>query len=217
MIRPLLVVKRSNDIDPLKNPLVEEAVAAFVSYLRTYYTEKSKDSKHGKMGPVGKLLSRMRSGKMGEQVLGEAVRIHEMTAKPAPNQKNASITTEQLNALSTGVMNLTSLLSDPSLSLSEHKRVLDAVGAMIYFRLEKANKDFLAAGQEKFRSFLQAKYSTVEQLRIEWDDPKMDWTRVPFPSLKNKNERVCADVKEYLSQTNATESEIEPTEEEIDA
>ena len=217
MIRPLLVVKRSNDIDPLKNPLVEEAVASFVSYLRSYRTDKPQDSKHGKMGPVGKLLSRMRSGKMGEQVLGEAVRIHEMTAKPAPNRKNAAITAEQLNALSTGVKNLTSLLSDPSLSLSEHKRVLDAVGAMIYYRLEKASKDFLAAGQEKFRLFLQAKYLTVEQLRDAWDDPKMEWTRVPYPSPKNKNERVCADVKEYLSQTNATESEIDPTEEEVDA
>lgn len=208
MIRPLIVMTRSNEKDPTKDPRLEVAVDSFVNYLQTYRTDKPRDSKHGKMGPVGKLLSRMRSGKMGEQVLGEAIRIHEMTAKPFGNQKKASTTPEQFSALERGVTILTEVLSDQNISLSDHKRILDAVGAMIYYRLEKASKDVFYAGQERFRTFLEHKYQSLEGLRAAWDDPKVEWNRIPYPSLKfdkNKNDRAYEDIVEYLGQTNELE------------
>ncbi|ARU61525.1 hypothetical protein CBW65_11275 [Tumebacillus avium] len=200
MIRALIVVKRKQGSDPTKDARLQEAAEAFARYLHSFRTEKSKESKHGKMGPIGKLLSRMRSGKRGDQVLGEAIRIHEMTAKPFEGQKSTSITVEQFNSLKEGVFKLTEVLDDPNTSPADHKRILETVDAVIYFRLEKARKENLVKGLERFRAYLQTKYDTPEELAEAWDDTSVTWEKIPFPTSKyDKNPKIKAEIAEYLA------------------
>lgn len=213
MIRPLLVVTKSKSSYEKEKDFksrLEQIAEDFVRYLDTYRSDKGRDSKHGKMGPVGKVLSRMRSGKVGKEVLGEAVRIHEMTSARYKDNKQSKLSPEGLKALEKAVHSLTDILGNTS--LSERNRIIAAVDAIVYYLLERNRVTRLQAWHERFRNHVKGKYGDLEALRKAWGDPLLTWDEIPFPYKSTTNANVKVDVDEFYGTSSAdkeTEEEME--------
>jgi hypothetical protein len=210
---PLVVKKPSLEEVAKNKQKLKEIAENFALYLSFYRSER--DSKHSKMGPVGKILSRMRTGKRSEAMMGEAIRIHEMDAKKN-NRPYSEMSAEQYNALKSAIFDLSIELDN--VTAAAHSRVISLVDAMVYFFLEKRRKDFFFAGIEKFGAFLQTKYGSLDALAEAWKEPVIDWDTVPFPTKKLdkfKNIAIRNDVEAYLEQVNGNENAVEEAEEEV--
>jgi hypothetical protein len=196
MIQRSFVVVRREEVqgasfDERLRPIAE-SFALYLSLLRL----GGKGSKYSKMGPVGKILTRFRNGMRGNSVMGDAVRIHEMTMKA--NDLRVDITPEQLAALEQAVFGLSDLLTDERVSAADYGKIVASVDAMVYYYVEKRRKEFMTRTQAEFLEYLQTKYASVEELKEAWGDEELTWERVGYPSQKRaRNDQALADVKAF--------------------
>lgn len=201
MFRPLVVTGQKNYKYNWKTD-VEVIAAEFVNYLDTYRPASRTSSKHSRMGPVGKALSKIRAGKGGDALFGEVLRIHEMTSERRKDGEIFGITPEGLAALEKAVTKLTELLEDPKIPLSLHNRIIADVDAAVYYQLEVRHQERIKHNIDQFKQFLINKYHTPEMVLKSWDDPSIIWGKIPYPSAKyNRNPKVAADIQEYLNST----------------
>jgi len=133
---------------------------AFVRYLDEV-PRKSTRSKHGLMGPVGKILSEVKSGRRDPASLkGYAIRVHEATGKsPSP---------EALEALEQGIDRLVKLLADTP--VTAHDRILDRLDYGLYYDLRKKALASKEARRQAWVGFLRDKYGSEKKLSGAWGE-----------------------------------------------
>jgi len=126
MRTPIVVRVTPYDIER-DQPQLNAIREAFVRYLEEA-PQKGTRSKHGLMGPVGKILSEVKSGRRDAGSLkGYAVRVHEGAGR--------SLSPPALQALEQGIEGLVGLLNAAPLTV--HDRLLDRLDYGLYFDLRK--------------------------------------------------------------------------------
>jgi hypothetical protein len=156
-------------------PQIDAAINAFADYTEAYIAtapRKSTKSKHGLMGPVGKVLSEIKSGRRDPGYLkGYVVRIHEMQKKRGPS----AAAMEQLER---GIDTTVNLLSAP---VTFHDEILDRVDYGLYYELRKREAASKETRTQAWRAHIKAKYETEEQIAAAWDEPSISFDELYLP------------------------------------
>lgn len=156
---PIAVQIRPFDIESVQ-PKIDETRAAFVQYLDAV-PRKSTRSKHGLMGPVGKILSEVKSGRRDPASLkGYAVRVHEAGGRaPSP---------ASLEALEQGIDHLIQLLSQSP--MTAHDRLLDRLDYGLYYDLRKKALESKEARRQAWIGFVRDQYGSEVKLSEAWGE-----------------------------------------------
>ena len=156
---PITVQVKPFDIEQIQTK-VDEVREAFVRYLGAV-RQKSTRSKHGLMGPVGKILNEVKSGRRDPASLkGYAVRVHEATG--------SNLSPAGLGALEQGINHLVGLLAEAPITV--HDRVLDRLDYGLYFDLRKRALETKEARRQSWIKFLREKYETETKLSEAWGE-----------------------------------------------
>jgi hypothetical protein len=156
---PITVQINPFDIDRAQ-PRIDAARGAFARYLDET-PRKSTRSKHGLMGPVGKILSEVKSGRRDPASLkGYAIRVHEATGRsPSPTG---------LEALEKGIDELVGMLADAP--VTAHERLLDRLDYGLYYDLRKNALESKEARRRAWVGFLRDKYGSEAKLSEAWGE-----------------------------------------------
>ncbi|MFW9804061.1 MAG: hypothetical protein ACFFFC_15470 [Candidatus Thorarchaeota archaeon] len=171
-----MIIKMKREEETTDRTKVKEvrnqAVDALVEYLDTFYPEdRSSDSKHALMGPVGKLLTRVTS--TGEiqwgAVKGYVLNIHKNQQSPRGVSAEAA---EKLDGAIGALEELKSLLPP-----TKWLKTVEDLDDEVFFRVYKTK---LVGQREwihgKFRDWLVKSYSSIDELNeiLEPDEKRYD-------------------------------------------
>ena len=167
---PIVVHVAPHDIEQ-DQPRIDGARQAFVRYLAELRPRPTR-SKYGLMGPVGKILSEVKSGRRDATSLkGYALRVHEATQKrPSP---------AALGALEEGIELLVALLAEAPITI--HDRILDRLDYGLYFQLRKQELESREIRRHAWVEFLRKKYGNVGGLSEAWGSGVEDFGDVYLP------------------------------------
>lgn len=167
---PIAVHIKPFDIETAQ-PEIDAARKAFTRYLNDV-PQKSTRSKHGLMGPVGKILSEVKSGRRDAASLkGYAIRVHEASGRsPSP---------AGLEALEQGIDQLLDLLGQ--VPATAHDRLLDRLDYGLYFSLRKNALESKEARRQAWIGFLRDKYGDEAALSTAWGQDMVSWDEVYLP------------------------------------
>lgn len=156
---PITVQVEPFDLEKAQ-PQIDAAREAFTRYLDEV-PRKSTRSKHGLMGPVGKILGEVKSGRHDPASLkGYAIRVHEATGR------NPSAT--GLEALEQGINHLVELLAESPVTVRD--RLLDRLDYGLYFDLRKKAIESKEARRQAWIGFLRGKYVNEAKLSEAWGE-----------------------------------------------
>jgi hypothetical protein len=158
--------------DPEKaQPQIDAAREAFTRYLDEVRPKPSQ-SKHGLMGPVGKILGEVKSGRHDPASLkGYAIRVHEATGRnPSP---------AGLEALEQGINHLVELLAESPVTV--HDRLLDRLDYGLYFDLRKKAIESKETRRQAWIGFLREKYGSETKLSEAWGEELVSFEDLYLP------------------------------------
>ncbi len=188
-------------------PTIDKARVAFADYVEQV-PRKSTKSKHGLMGPVGKLLSEIKSGRRDPASLkGYAVRVHEATGKsPSP---------AGMENLENGIDTVVKLLEDVPVTF--HDRVLDRLDYGLYYDLRKRQAASKEARRQAWIAFVRNKYGSEEALATAWDEAGATFKELYLPSASEgaQSKKATArqrDIAEFWQSQGASSSAEEEDE-----
>lgn len=152
-------------------PRIDATREAFVQYLKEA-PRKSSRSKHGLMGPVGKILSEVKSGRHDPYSLkGYAIRVHEAGNKQ-PTQTS-------LKALEMGVDYLVSLLA--AIPVTAHDQILDRLNYGLYYDLRKEALAAKEVRRQEWIDFIRNKYGNESALSEAWGEETVNFDELYLP------------------------------------
>jgi hypothetical protein len=189
----------SFDLDAL-GPKIHEIRDAFDRYLDTYPVKTSK-SKHGLMGPVGKILQEVKGGKWDAPSLtGYAMNIH------LSNPRVKGISEAARSALDEGVAGLIDLLK--AAPVSAHDRILDRVDYGLYYLRRKKGLSWLESVRKYWAAFLRNRYGDGLAAAGAWQEKieviGKDFENLAYPAKVafNKAKRQKRkDMEEFIQQS----------------
>lgn len=182
---PIAVQIKPFDIEQAQ-PHVDATREAFARYLNEV-PRKSTRSKHGLMGPVGKILSEVKSGRRDATSLkGYAVRVHEATGR------NPSTTGFQ--ALEQGIDYLVKLLADAPVTV--HDRLLDRLDYGLYYDLRKKAIESKEFRRQAWIAFLRDTYSSENKLSEAWNQEVGSFDELYLPRKAEGSKRKKATTKQ---------------------
>ncbi|TEB11497.1 hypothetical protein Psfp_03956 [Pelotomaculum sp. FP] len=192
---------------------IEEIKDAFDRYLDSYPV-KTSQSKHGIMGPVGKILQEIKKGKWDvEGLSGYAVNIHLHNPKT-----KGRISENARAALEEGIEKLLSLIREESIAAQD--RILELVDYGLYYRRRKKSLAWLESVKREWVEFLKEKYSTWENLVKAWGEkPKkgiQDIESIGYPSKRvyaEAKDQKKADMGEFIKQAELKGYDLDDEEE----
>jgi hypothetical protein len=156
---PITVQVESFEIESVQ-PAIDAVRQSLGHYLEGV-PRKSSRSKHGLMGPVGKILNEVKSGRRDPASLkGYAIRVHEAGGR-APSS-------ESLEALATGIDGLVALMA--TVPATAHDRVLDRLDYGLYFDLRKRALESKEVRRQAWLKFLGDKYLDELKLSQAWGE-----------------------------------------------
>ena len=167
---PITVHSEPFDIESVQSA-IDKARHAFADYLEEV-PRKSTKSKHGLMGPVGKILSEIKSGRRDPASLkGYAVRVHESTGR-SPS--------------STGMQNLEEAIDTIVQTLNHapvpfHDRLLDRLDYGLYYEMRKREAASKEARRQAWIAYVRQKYGAVEGLALAWDEAGISFEELYLP------------------------------------
>jgi hypothetical protein len=172
MRAPIVVHVAPHDIEQ-DQPRIDAARRAFVRYLAELGPRPTR-SKYGLMGPVGKILSEVKSGRRDSASLkGYALRVHEATQKrPSP---------VALQALEEGIDLLVTVLADAPITI--HDRMLDRLDYGLYYALRKQELESREVRRQAWIEFLRTKYGNVRGLSEAWNNEVENFGEVYLPRM----------------------------------
>ncbi len=169
MRRPISIQVPRFDVNTLQ-PQIDDVCNAFDQYLSSY-PGRASASKHAVMGPVGKILNEVKSGRMDPTSLkGYALRVHE-AAQQFPSM-------DAVVALESGIDRLITLLSREDIPLAARDAILDRIDYGVYYARRKRQIEQRERQNAAFREFLQQRYGSVQALAAAWDGGVEAWERV---------------------------------------
>ncbi|WP_418791968.1 hypothetical protein [Phosphitispora sp. TUW77] len=189
---------------------VEEIGKLFADYLTSYTSKNPGRSKHSDMGPVGKILRKVKTFfEGGADLKGEAIRIHQMTAK------NPYLATETLQKLELGIDKLVNLVNN--VPLNARNRVIERVGYTVYWYHNKARQEYFSRIRREFSEYLCKKYKNEKGLQEAWEDENVSFSNVPYPAKTIQGTKQSlnkkADVQEFLNRNKDAEEFVTTSEE----
>jgi hypothetical protein len=154
---PIAVQIKPFDVEKAQ-PQIDAIRVFFTQYLEQV-PRKSARSKHGLMGPVGKILSEVKSGRRDAGSLkGFAIRVHEAAGRgPSP---------ASLEALERGIDQLVATLREAP--VTAHDALLDRLDYGLYFDLRKHALESKEARRQAWITFVREKYGSEAQLSEAW-------------------------------------------------
>jgi hypothetical protein len=165
---------------------IDEIRNSFDSYLDTYPAKTSR-SKHGLMGPVGKILQEIKGGKWDATSLtGYAVNIH------LSNPRAKGISDVGRSALEQGVTGLIELMKNTP--VTAHDRVLDRIDYGLYYLRRKKGLAWLESVRNDWVGFLRERYGNGETLSEAWPE-KMEKIGKDFESIGYPSKRLFNEAK----------------------
>ncbi len=173
MREPIAVQVATFDLSKVQ-PLIDASRKAFGRYLDEFHNaaRRSTRSKHGLMGPVGKILGEAKSGRRDPASLkGYAIRVHEATGR-SPSQGG-------LQALEDGIDHLVKLLTEAP--ITEHDRILDRLDYGLYFDLRKKEIEAKETRRQAWISFLRGKYGNETKLSEAWREEVSKFDELYLP------------------------------------
>jgi hypothetical protein len=180
---PITVQTKPFDIETVQ-PKIDSAREALTRYLDEV-PRKSTRSKHGLMGPVGKILSEVKSGRRDPASLkGYAVRVHEATSRsPSP---------AGLQALEEGIDRIVKLLTE--VPITAHDRLLDRLDYGLYYDLRKQELESKEMRRQAWIGFVRNKYDTEAKLSETWGEQiaAFDDLYLPRKAEGSKNKKATA-------------------------
>jgi hypothetical protein len=182
---PIAVQVKPFDLEKAQ-PQIDAAREAFIRYLDEV-PRKSTRSKHGLMGPVGKILGEVKSGRRDPASLkGYAVRVHEATGRnPSP---------AGINALEQGIDQLIALLAEAPVTV--HDRLLDRLDYGLYFDLRRKAIESKEARRQAWVGFLRDKYGQEAKLSEAWGEEVMSFDDLYLPRKAEGSKARKATVKQ---------------------
>ena len=167
---PIAVQIKPFDVEKAQ-PQIDAAREAFVRYLDEV-RRKSTRSKHGLMGPVGKILSEVKSGRRDPASLkGYAIRVHEATGRsPSP---------AGLEALEQGIDCLIRLLTEAPVTV--HDRLMDRLDYGLYYDLRKEALESKETRRQAWIAFLRDKYGSEARLSDTWGEEVSNFDELYLP------------------------------------
>ncbi len=188
---PIAIQTEPFHIDKVQ-PKIDAARQAFLRYLNEV-PRKSSRSKHGLMGPIGKILGEVKSGRSDPTSLkGYAVRVHEATGlSPSPGA---------LKALETGIDQLVQLLT--MVPVTARDRLLDRLDYGLYYDLRKQAIESKEARRQAWIGFLRGKYGNETKLSEGWGENIVSFDELYLPrkaegSKSKKASRKQIDIAEF--------------------
>lgn len=167
---PIAVQTTPFDIETVQSQL-DVIRGAFARYLDEV-PRKSTRSKHGLMGPVGKILGEVKSGRRDPASLkGYAIRVHELTGRsPSP---------AGLEALEQAIDHLVKLLA--TTPVTAHDRLLDRLDYGLYYDLRKKALESKEARRQAWIGFLCGKYGNEGKLSEAWGEDVQSFDDLYLP------------------------------------
>lgn len=214
MRNPITVRRTSFNLGEVQSR-IDGVRDAFSTYL-DHYIPKSSRSKHGLMGPVGKILGELKRGRTDPDFLkGYILRVHELSQKGAPSP-------EAVKALENGIELLAALMREiPATAID---RLIDRLDYGLYFARRKKVLEWLEERNREYRAWLQKTYTTLDALNESWGAQFKSWEQIryagPSSQIYKKASRLQRDdmnqFKEHLRTVGKPEIvEIEAEEESV--
>lgn len=167
---PISVQIKPFDIETVQ-PRIDAARQAFAGYLGEVL-RKSTRSKYGLMGPVGKILSEVKSGRMDPASLkGYAIRVHEAMGR-SPSLKSMA-------ALEDGIDQLVGLLTEAP--ITAHERILDRLDYGLFYDLRKQALESKEFRRQAWITFLKEKYGNEANLSEAWGEDVGSFVELYLP------------------------------------
>lgn len=176
MRKPIVipVVASSCDVAQLENE-VRQIKQGFLEYLECV-PRKSTRTKHGLMGPVGKILAKVKAGHRGSDFLkGYALRVHEAVASGGFGGPGIG----GLEILESTIERMVKLLG--SLPVRLQDRVIDSVDYGLYFDLRKKELESKESRRQQWIAFLRNRYGTEKELSQAWGEEISDLDSLYLP------------------------------------
>jgi hypothetical protein len=155
--------------------IAAEPMAAYLEYWPSRGV-----SKHMLMGPVAIILDTLRrSDASPEQLLGRAMRAHELAAQ-------GRMPAEAQESLEKGVRALVALVKP--LKPAERVNALTAVEWEVFYHRRKRRQQYLAERDAAWQAFVRQRYADdLATIQHVWARPDLtDWRRLPSPArLRN--------------------------------
>jgi len=182
MRTPIWVRVTPYDIDSAQ-PQIDAVRQCFSRYLDSYIP-KSSASKHGLMGPVGKILTEAKSGRSDPDYLkGYVVRVHELSQKRSPSP-------DAMRALEEGIEHLAKLLRDAP--PTAHDQVLDRLDYGLYFARRKRFLEWLEERDRLFREWLRQKYEQLPSVASAWSRKIEAWGMIRYGGRGSQTYKAAA-------------------------
>lgn len=176
MRMPIAVQVKSFDVHTLQAD-VARVRADFVRYL-SEVPMKSRESKHGLMGPIGKLISQLKSGgRDSDQLKGYILNVDRATRNSFRRAKK--ISPECLEALERGINKTCELLE--RVPLTAHSEILDQLDYGLYFDLRKAEVMRKEERRQAWITTLRDKYETEAKLSEAWGEEISSFDELYLP------------------------------------
>jgi len=181
MRNPISVHWEPFDMDVVAQPQIDIAKRAFADYTTTAAPRKSTKSKHGLMGPVGKVLSEIKSGRRDPGYLkGYVVRVHETQSQSSQSRRRGGgPSAAAMEQLEHGIDTMVNLLSTTPVTF--HDEILDRLDYGLYYELRKRQAASKEARTQMWRAHIKAKYVTVEGLAAAWDEASISFDDLYLP------------------------------------
>ena len=174
MRNPISVHWEPFQMETEAQPQIEIAKRAFADYTETA-PRKSTKSKHGLMGPAGKVLSEIKSGRRDPGYLkGYVVRVHE-----AQSTKGRGPSAAAMEELERGIDTMVNLLAATPVTF--HDEILDRLDYGLYYELRKRQAASKEARTQVWRAFVKARYETAEELAAAWDETSISFDDLYLP------------------------------------
>lgn len=182
---------------------------SFSEYLDACPKAQRARSKHGLLGPVGKILGEVKSGRRDPASLkGYALRMHEATGVRPSRQA--------LEALERGVDGLVELMAKvPS---THHDRVLDRLDYGLYFDRRWRGESAREAKRQQWIQFVRDRYVTEQRLSEAWQEDVRRFEDLYLPRKADGSRGKGAtarsrDIADFWEAQGSTSSEVEDEEE----
>ena len=181
-------------------PRIDEIRLAFDNYLDTYPVKTAR-SKHGLMGPVGKILQEVKGGKWDATSLsGYALNIH------LSNPRVKGISDAARSALDEGVTKLIDLLK--SAPVTAHDRILDRIDYGLYYLRRKKGLAWLESVRKDWAAFLRNRYGDGLSAAEAWKEKPgsigKDFEYLPYPGKQAFNKakgQKRKDMEEFIQKS----------------
>jgi len=189
-MKKLIMTKEGRfDIDTIR-PKIESIVDAFDSYLNEYPVKTTK-TMHGIMGPIPMILDGARVRKEDAKTLiGKAVRAHEMNVKT-----RGYISPNALQALETAIDELLALCKE--IPVTAISKVTERIRYNVYYARRKKSIEYLERTRNQFAEFLLKRYTNDAELAKAWNEDRLTFATVRFPSLTNKEFTKANNIKKH--------------------